>query len=305
MIKSNLLLSGCNGFVGRNLLSSNYFKDYNLFCLVRNANQADELKKIRNNIRLILIDEMHLKDKEIVFEACIHLAAYGVNPKQDSYVEYINSNILLTLKLYEFARNNGCKIFINIGSVFEYGVKYSNSIISEINVPSPDNMYGASKYSAHILLSAFQKRIGLKFITVRPFGLFGKYEQNTRLYPQVIISGLKNQMLKLTSGNQMRNIVYVMDFVKFLNLLIENKDSINVDVINFTNSIPISIKEFTEIIIEKLRFDKTLFQFGMLPYRKNESMSYIGDNKLLNSVIKNFEFTDLEIAINQSFGYYK
>jgi hypothetical protein len=25
----------------------------------------------------------------------------------------------------------------------------------------------------------------------------------------------------------------------------------------------------------------------------------------LNSVIKNFEFTDLEIAINQSFGYYK
>jgi nucleoside-diphosphate-sugar epimerase len=305
MIKPNLLITGCTGFVGRNLISSEYFQNFNLYCLIRTAEQANDLKRIRNDLNFVQIEEFNLFKKALKIDACIHLAAYGVNPNQNNYIEFVNTNILLTMKLYEFSKDLGCKLFINVGSVFEYGNKYSNSVISESSIPSPNSLYGASKYSAHMLLTSLRKNLNLKFITVRPFGLFGKYESMNRLYPQVINSGLKNESLKLTSGNQIRNIVYVIDFIKFLKLLIDNKDTINEEVINFTNSIPISIKDFISKIVLKLRFTPSLFQFGLLPHRKNESMVYIGDNKLMNSIIKNFKFTDLEDSIQESFHYYK
>jgi nucleoside-diphosphate-sugar epimerase len=304
MIKPNLLISGCTGFVGRNLISSEHFKDYNLFCLIRTPEQANDLKRIRHDINFIKVEELNLSFNGLKIDACIHLAAYGVNPNQNDYIEFVNVNILLTLKLYEFSKNLGCRLFINVGSVSEYGKKYSNSVISESDFPFPDNLYGTSKYSAHLLLNSLKKNINLKLITVRPFGLFGKYESMNRLYPQVVSSGIKNELLKLTAGNQIRNIVYVIDFIKFLKLLIEDNENINEEVINFTNSIPISIKDFVSTIVLKLGFKSTLFQFGLLPYRKNDSMVNVGENKLMNSLIKNFKFTDLNDAIEDSFRYY-
>jgi nucleoside-diphosphate-sugar epimerase len=305
MIKPNLLITGCTGFVGRNLISSDHFKDFNLYCLIRTPEQANDLKKIRNDIYFITISELDNSPTDLIFDSCIHLAAYGVNPNQINYTDFINTNIFLTLKLYEFSKKLGCKFFINVGSVFEYGEKYSNSIINETNIPLPDTMYGSSKYAAHLLLNSLHKKINLKFITIRPFGLFGKFESFNRLYPQVIISGIKNEALKLTPGNQIRNIVYVNDFVKFLKLLVVYKNEINEEVINFTNSIPMTIKEFINQIVLKLKFNPSLFQFGLIPYRKYESMVYIGENNLMNSIFKNFQFTDLNHAIEESFQYYK
>jgi nucleoside-diphosphate-sugar epimerase len=273
--------------------------------LIRTPEQSIDLKKLRNDIKFISFDELYNPPNGFYLDACIHLAAYGVSTIQTNYNDFVNTNILFTLKLYEISKNFGCKFFINVGSVFEYGEKYENVVIKETDIPSPDNMYGSSKYSAHLLLTSLKKIINLKFITVRPFGLFGKFESIYRLYPQVVTSGIKNESLKLTSGNQIRNIVYVNDFVKFLRLLVDNGDKINEEVVNFTNSIPISIKDFINQIILKLKFNPSLFQFGLLPYRQNESMVYIGDNKLMNSIIKNFQFTDLNVAIEESFLYYK
>ena len=305
MTKPTLLITGCTGFVGRNLLSSEHFLDFNIFCLIRTPEQSIDLKKLRNDIKFISFDELYNPPNGFYLDACIHLAAYGVSTIQTNYNVLVITNILVTLKLNEISKNFGCKFFINVGSVFEYGEKYENVVIKETDIPSPDNMYGSSKYSAHLLLTSLKKIINLKFITVRPFGLFGKFESIYRLYPQVVTSGIKNESLKLTSGNQIRNIVYVNDFVKFLRLLVDNGDKINEEVVNFTNSIPISIKDFINQIILKLKFNPSLFQFGLLPYRQNESMVYIGDNKLMNSIIKNFQFTDLNVAIEESFLYYK
>jgi len=305
MIKPNLLITGCTGFVGRNLLSSEYFQSFNLYCLIRTAEQGNDLKRIRNDLNFIRIEELNLSFNGLEIYACIHLAAYGVNPDQNNYVEFVNTNILLTMKLYEFSKKSGCKIFINIGSVFEYGEQSADLLITEGTIPSPNSLYGATKYSAHLLLNTLQKNMSLKFITIRPFGLFGKFESMNRLYPQVIKTGLKQIPLKLTSGNQIRNIVFVIDFVKFLKLIVENQEKLNVEVINFTNSTPISVKEFVNRIIHKLSFNPSLFQFGILPYRKNESMVYIGDNQRMKLLFNNFKFTSLESAIDESFDYYK
>ncbi len=306
LIKKNILISGITGFIGKNLLSSELFTEFNLYCFVRNVNQKHELLKIRNDIIFldyeILNKPINLNYK---IEACIHLAAYGVNPNEEDLTKIVESNILLTLKLYSFSKSQGCDIFLNIGSVFEYGEKYSNVLITEDLLPFPDSLYGTSKFSSHLFLKTINKKINLKFITIRPFGLFGPFESSNRLFPQVLISGYNKKPLLLTSGEQIRNIVYVQDFIKFLYLILNNHQFIKEEIINFTNSSPISIKQFVNFIIKTLNFDNTLFQFGKIPYRKNESMSYIGSNYLMLNYFPNFQFNDLTSSIILSSKKYK
>jgi nucleoside-diphosphate-sugar epimerase len=194
---------------------------------------------------------------------------------------------------------------LNFGSAFEYGQINANLVIDEYTKPSPDDIYGASKLANFIMLSSLAKLSPVKLITFRPFSLFGKFEKSYRLFPQILKAGFLNNPIKLTKGEQLRDYLFVEDLVLIIHETILKSDNNMPSLINICSGNHISIRQFIDLIIELNHFSPSLFQFGELSYRPNESMKYLGSNKLLLSVIPNLRFTKIKEAILASSNFYK
>ena len=118
-------------------------------------------------------------------------------------------NILLTLKVIEFAKKNGCKRVVFAGSQAEYGQIEGN--ISEKNTPKPELAYGIAKYSACMLAEKMCKQNGIEFVWGRIFSVYGKYDNDDTMISTTINKLLKRQMVKFSSGIQSWNFLNEKD----------------------------------------------------------------------------------------------
>lgn len=136
-----VLVTGANGFVGKNLIAELNNRDYEIFKVTRETNQS--------------LLETYVKECDFVF----HLA--GVNrPKEDS--EFIEGNVDFTSNLLNLLKENNNETPIVLAS----------SIQAE-----RDNPYGKSKKLAEDLVFDFAKETGNEVFVYRLPNLFGKWSK--------------------------------------------------------------------------------------------------------------------------------
>ena len=142
--------------------------------------------------------------------------------------EVDHKNINKTFKSHFFGVKNLSKLFLNknlkkfiqVGSSLEYG-KLPSPHIEETN-PKPISNYGKAKYFAtKYLIDLYKKNFPV--VVIRPYQIYGPYQDNNRLIPIVIKSSLKNIKFSCSDGKQSRDFLYIEDFIKFIFLLINKK----------------------------------------------------------------------------------
>ena len=107
---------------------------------------------------------------------------------------------------------NECKkfkfnVFINAGSNSEYGFRKEK--MNENDLVKPNSDYAVFK-SASTLFCQQESIINkLPIITVRPFHVYGPYEEPTRLIPTLIRNLLKNKDSRLVSPDIVRDLIFV------------------------------------------------------------------------------------------------
>lgn len=140
--KMNILVTGANGFVGKNLIAELKYKGFNnIFEFTRESDSS--------------LLEKYTKECNFVF----HLA--GVNrPKDDK--EFMEGNFGFTTKLLELLKKHGNKSPVLVTS----------SIQAE-----KDNPYGKSKKAGEDLLFAHSLETGAKALVYRLPNLFGKWSK--------------------------------------------------------------------------------------------------------------------------------
>ena len=82
---------------------------------------------------------------------------------------------------------------------------------------------------------------------VRPYQIYGPYQDKNRLIPIVIKSSLKNIKFPCSDGNQSRDFLYVDDFVKIYFLLI-NKKTNDGQIFNIGFGKTIKVKKIIQLI---------------------------------------------------------
>jgi len=234
------------------------------------------------------------------FKTIYHLATVGVRPNFSDISLFCDINIKMGCQLVDFAIQNKSELLVNFGSCFEYG-NHGDKLLSEIDDCYPESLYAISKNASVKLTTQYAKQKNVCLITVRPFGVFGTGEDINRLAPSIIYHGLKKEVLKLTAGEQIRDFVNVKDVVKSVIMLANSSKKNIYDIYNICSNYPVSVKTFTEEIISLLKFDKNLYQFGAISYRKNEAMCFIGNNEKL---LKTIEYTFPENHINGILNLY-
>ena len=283
----NILITGAAGFIGIRLLDELIKQNHKVYALIEKGDciSKEKLLSLHSDIEII-DDSVYLFQNAASFPAfdkIFHLATVGVRPDFDDIDLICDINIKMSCQLVKFAKENHSKLLVNFGSCFEYG-DHGDMLLTEEMDCRPASLYAISKNASTNLVMAYAKMQNVTAITVRPFGVFGEGEGPARLAPSVIRNCLNGEIVKTTLGEQIRDFVNVKDLVKAV-ICLSQSEYQPYEIYNICSDNPVAVRDFILEIVEVCGFDRSMIDFGSIPYRKNEAMIFAGDNKKLQNII--------------------
>jgi nucleoside-diphosphate-sugar epimerase len=198
-----LLITGSNGFVGKNLVEF-YSNRYHI---------------IEQN-RSVSIDTVLAEQPEFIINCAASIY-------EEAYM--FDSNVSLVHKLINYVKINNAKM-IHIGSSAEYGRK--SHATKETDYLDPTTLYEATKSAATMLCVGYARAYNLSIAVARPYSVYGKYEKSYRLFHKLYNAFIKNEPMSLYNG--FHDFIYIKDFIKGIDTLLHaDHDIIKGDVVNF------------------------------------------------------------------------
>lgn len=236
----NVLVTGGTGFVGNHLIPKLLDNHFNILCLVRDNQKAEQLKK-KYNVRTILGDVTNpqtLKGISKDIDYVIHLAAVGhiSAVTEESYNLFVGTNEAGTRNLIdEFSNSKQLKKFIHFSSTAAMG-PIGLPILDEKSIPNPITPYQKSKQrSEQIITEAYQQK-SFPGLILRPCmiygpGGYGEFHKFCRLMK-------KGMFPKVGLGKNLTPLVYVDDVVSATILALEKGKAGETYIIASQQSIP-------------------------------------------------------------------
>jgi GDP-L-fucose synthase len=280
MRKKTIFITGAKGFIGRNL-TEKLNKKYNL--LTPSHKELDLLNE-KN------VDNYFNKNN---IDIVINCAVIGGSRIE----EYVDTSLSNNLRIFfNILKNKGkFKKMIHLGSGAEYDKSKPIVKVKETDFGKiiPKDEYGFFKY---ICSKYIEKEENI--ISLRVFGLFGKYENfNFRFISNAIVSNLKGLSININQ-NVFFDYVYINDFVKIVDYFINHKTKNKffnigvgkkIDILTIAKKINSISKNQSKIIIKN----------------KGLNNKYTCNNSLLMNELKKFSFADFDKSLVELYNWYK
>lgn len=288
MNKDRIFITGGGGFIGANLSRELTLKNYQIHLLLRKSTNLWRLKDIKSKLHLHFIDLLDTKALTKLLNRLkptiiYHLAAYGRSEDQTDVKKMIEVNIKGTLSLLEASRSIHYRLLVNTGSSSEYGFK--NKPMKETDVLEPASFYAATKASGTYLCTTFAKQFQKPIVTIRPFSVFGPFEEKTRLIPTIMQALLEQKPILLTSGSVRRDFIFIDDFVDACLNLITHANNVSGTIINLGSGKEYSNDEVVKMLF-KVTKKKTKVKKGSFPRRSWDTNHWISDITHAKHILK-------------------
>ncbi len=260
-----ILITGANGFVGRNLIKKINHKEYKV---IQMSSKDGDLTDINT-----------WKD----IEPCnylIHLAGKTFVPNSwDLPFDFIKNNILSTTNALDYCKKNNTKLILL--SSYMYG---NPSVIPtpEDHKLSVNNPYGLSKLISEEISDFYFKSMKTESTILRVFNLFGPNQPSNFLISQ-IISQIKNEnKITVSSLTPKRDYIYVDDLN---NAIMKSlKYSGKYRVFNIGTGISYSVEDIIKIIKKSLNSEAIIENKNIS--RKMEIIETVADINLAQRELK-------------------
>lgn len=279
----NIIITGAYGFLGSHVVRQCAKFGFTPIVLERSESNKAKLE----NLDFISLQYHNLDDNNLIEslneynpEGFIHIAWKGIDNLSRNNQDQITYNLPFAIKTIELANAVGCRQWIGIGSLSEYGK--TTERVNENHCPHPLSLYAKSKLAACWASSALCQSFNMKWAWIRIGSIFGPGDADHWLIPYVINSLLKGIAPKLTPSEQIWDYLYVDDAAEaILNVMQIQAEGI----FNLGSGVEITIKELIELIISKLQFSPKP-QFGALPYSPEQIMYMVADISKITKVTK-------------------
>ena len=243
-LKQPILITGASGFVASNLVRFFVSKNIKVNLLLKKNTNIWRIKDIihkTNFFYLDLGDSKNVKKiiKKIKPKIIFHFAAHGAYSNQTDLYTIKKSILDGTLNLLTECKKYGFESFVNTGSSSEYGFKKTK--MKEDNLLVPNSYYSVFKSSATLLCQYESIKNNLQIVTIRPFHVYGPYEEPSRLIPTLIRQLIDNKKSKLVSPNISRDLIHIDDVIDFY-LLVSFKRNLKGYIFNLGFGKKITIK---------------------------------------------------------------
>ena len=267
-----ILITGTNGFVGRNL------KEYL-------TQITDELYTPKRQ-ELNLLDSDAVRDylEQHTFDVVIHC---GVN------INSVEDNLKMYFNIERCSQSFGRLLVVGSGAEYDMRNYYPNMKEEYFLDNIPIDIYGFSKYVIAKDIEANPRNI----YNLRVFGIFGKYEDHTRRF-------ISNNICRALCGldismnrNMFFDYLYVDDFSRIVEIFLDNSPvhrSYNICAESSTD-----LHSIAKIIqtIDGKRVSINIKEEGLNP-------EYSGDNSMFINEFGAFEYSPLEQAIEELYAWY-
>lgn len=218
------MVTGADGFIGRNLVQELLANDYDVYAVVRGEDKAEEILGSHPRLHLIECDMNHyerlleyptLRKIPVVF----HFAWSGVSgPDSTDYTVQLN-NVKCSCDLQAVATQLGIARLVFADSIMEY--EHQKAMEEGFYQVSLRNTYHVAKIAARNLLQLRAANHNMDFIPVVISNVYGVGENSPRLINTAIRNLLAHRHMSFTPSEQMYDFIYISDAVRAIRLAAE------------------------------------------------------------------------------------
>lgn len=304
MSSKRILVTGGTGFIGANLIRRLLSEGHQVFLLSLTSADRTRVIAVENQVQIIpgdVTDACLVRNmvQQVAPEIVYHLASTPFNPPTISGRTHMQVIAMGTLNLLDALVDHPGVRVIHTGSVAEYG---GGSQLCEDSPLLPGTVLGAAKAGASLLMQTYARLHKMQTVVLRLFTPYGPWEGSGRLIPYTILSALNGQDVRISSGKQQRDYVYIDDLVEAL-LLVAAVPVATGAAFNICSGRGIAIRELVEFIL-KLMGNPVRLLVGAMPTRPDEIWECSGDNRAARGVLGWEPHTDLKAGLSKTIAWF-
>lgn len=277
-----IIILGGNGFIGTNLLKN--FSSNSSYS-VRGYSSRE--------CNLLSIDSINSALSSITSDSIIIMTSSINRLKENTYNSMIK-NITMAENIGRFIEGHPVGYLIFLSTVDVYGIV--KNIINEKLLPDPNDYYAMSKLSSEFILKKYCTKGNIPLLIMRLSGVYGHGDEGKSTMNRIIDSiATTNRGIIWGDGTDKRDFVYVDDVCRIINMAIEKKIDMT---LNVATGKSYSINQIFDIIKSCYPGD---FIVEYKPKEKNNEervKDMVYDTSLLAKAFLGFRFIDLHEGIS-------
>lgn len=225
-----ILVTGGAGFIGSNFIIY-ILKKYPSYEIVNldaltYAGNLKNLKEVERNknYRFLHGNILNKSDIEKSARECDVIINFAAESHVDNSIKnsspFLQTNIIGTHNLLEYAKNNNIKKFIQISTDEVYG-SINEGLFTENSQINPSSPYSASKAAADHMVKAYHETWKLNVNITRCSNNFGPRQHKEKFIPTCITKLFKNELIPIYgNGQNVRDWIYVDDHSRAIDLVL-------------------------------------------------------------------------------------
>lgn len=300
----NIAIIGANGFIGRHLvaiLSQSSHIQLSLFGREDKNIKGTELHC--SKVDLMNVNQINHQFSNIDVVYYLASATIPSTSWENPMLEFEN-NLIPFFTFTDSIAKLGVKKIVFVSSA---GTIYGPSKfkVSENSDKHPFSPYGIVKLTMEHFLNYFKNKYDINFDIYRISNVYGE-GQNTSKGLGIINTFIENILSKkeirvFGNGENIRNYVYVKDVARILSNS-SYKDLNSTEIYNLSSNDTLSINDLVTII--KVQIPE---EFNVIyeENRKSDNAFIDLDNSKLIEEMNEFQFTPIQIGINETYQYLK
>lgn len=275
-----VFLTGATGFIGSHVARLLVHDGCEVYALIREGSASLwRVSDIGSRLHVVRGDlgepgGVGAQLERIKPETCIHLAWYT---RPNEYLAAHQNVDLLATSIYlaSWLAKAGTRRLVVAGTCLEYDT--SLGYLSEDSSTRPMSLYAACKLALFHVLQELSRQLAFKLAWLRLFYQYGPGEDPRRLTSSVILSLLRGQEARVTSGDQVRDYLYVEDVAAAVWAVAQSELE---GVVNVGSGVPISVRDMVTAIADVCG-RRDLISLGAVPYRASDPTFVCAVNKRL------------------------
>lgn len=275
-----ILLTGGNGFIGKNIKESYLSEKYSIIAPTRQELDFSD----DSNVAAFF--------KNNTFDVVIHSAAKAGHRNATDTSSLLLTNSRMMFNLLKHQNSWGKLLNMGSGAIYDMQNYLPKMPESYFGTHIPKDEHGYNKYIFGKLIPYLDN-----VYDFRIFGIFGKYEDYAiRFISNAICKSIFDLPITLRQ-NRKFDYLYINDLMPILEHFIEN--SPKEKSFNITPNSSVELLKIAELVKSISGKD-----IGIKVAQDGLGVEYSGDNSLLHSEIKNLNFTPIEKSVSELYDWY-
>jgi nucleoside-diphosphate-sugar epimerase len=220
-----IALTGATGFLGRYLAERLAGAGHALRCWYRSAGGIEALRHLASSIEWVQGDLSRPNEFPRLLDGCDAVVHAGLFRPSGSFrgdvgnlEEYLELNLMGSIRLIEAAQNTSCRRFVFISSCAVHEKILEDRPLDEAHPLWPLTHYGAYKAAVEAFVHSFGMGTGFPVCALRPTGIYGlaRPVEQSKWY-SIVRAVAKGKSVTCTSGGKE---VHASDVARAADLLL-------------------------------------------------------------------------------------